>query len=180
MHLNVYIVYLKLFIVYLNLFKCIYRIFEYIFNVFIIYLNIFECIYSIFLVYLNAFIEYVWYVSMYFNVFESIWMYLLTLYLELHHHILIVTFLPCTPTYTFAFQWLPSYHAIPLHSFLAFLLICFNFHTIYKKITYQSLLFTSIHHPTFHIPHSTSHIPHSILSLVARSIAEPKLFFEIN
>jgi hypothetical protein len=41
--------------------------------------------------------------------------------------------------------------------------------TIYEKTTYQSLLFMSIHHPTFHIPHSMS-------SLLAPSIAEPKLF----
>jgi hypothetical protein len=33
-----------------------------------------------------------------------------------------------------------------------------------------SLLFTSIHHPTFHIPYSMS-------SLVARSIAEPKYIY---
>jgi hypothetical protein len=34
-----------------------------------------------------------------------------------------------------------------------------------------SLFFTSIHYPTFHIPHSMS-------SRVARSIAEPKFFYE--
>jgi hypothetical protein len=52
--------------------------------------------------------------------------------------------------------------------FFPFPLICSNFHTIFKRITYQSLLFTSIHHPTFYIPHS-------MLLLVVRSIVEPKL-----
>jgi hypothetical protein len=52
--------------------------------------------------------------------------------------------------------------------FLPFPLIRSNFHTIYEKITYQSLLFTSIHHPT---------IPHSMLSLIVRSMVEPKFFF---
>jgi hypothetical protein len=84
--------------------------------------------------------------------------------IEFHHHFLIVTFLPCTPTYTFFFhsiQWLPSQHAIPLRSFSSIPIDPF-------QLSYNlSLLFTSIHHPTFHIPHSMS-------SLVARSIAEPK------
>jgi hypothetical protein len=84
--------------------------------------------------------------------------------IEFHHHFLIVTFLPCTPTYTFFFhfiQWLPFQHAIPLHSFFSIPVDPF-------QLSYNlSLLFTSIHHPTFHIPHS-------MLSLVARSIAEPK------
>jgi hypothetical protein len=86
--------------------------------------------------------------------------------IEFHHHFLIVTFLPCTPTYTFFFhsiQWLPSQHAILLRSFFPFPLIHSNFHTIYP---YVSRLYIT--------PHSTFHIPHSMSSLVARSIAEPK------
>jgi hypothetical protein len=87
--------------------------------------------------------------------------------IEFHHHFLIVTFLPCTPTYTCFFhfiQWLPSQHAIPLHSFFSIPINPF-------QLSYNlSLLFTSIHHPTFHIPHSMS-------SLVVRSIAEPNLNF---
>ena len=58
--------------------------------------------------------------------------------------------------------------------FLPFPLINFNFHTIYEKITYQSLLFTFIDsiHPTFHVPHSMS-------SLVTQSIAKPKYFINL-
>jgi hypothetical protein len=88
-------------------------------------------------------------------------------------------FLSCASTYINAFfypQWLPFQHALQLHSFLPFPLIHFNFHTIYEHITYQFLLFMSIHHPTFHISHSMS-------SQVARSIVEPKfimLFFSHN
>jgi hypothetical protein len=88
--------------------------------------------------------------------------------IEYHQHFCIVTFLPCTPTYTFFFhsiQWLLSQHAIPLHSFYSILVNPF-------QLSYNlSLLFMSIHHPTFHIPHS-------MLSLVAWSIAEPMLFFK--
>jgi hypothetical protein len=61
-------------------------------------------------------------------------------------------------------QWLPSQHAIPLHSFFSILVDSF-------QLSYNlSLLFTSIHHPTFHIPHSMS-------SLVVLSIAEPNFNF---
>jgi hypothetical protein len=89
--------------------------------------------------------------------------------IEFHHHFLIVTFLPCTPTYTFFFilynDSLPNmlYHYVP---FFPFPLIHSNFHTIYP---YFSCLYI--------IPHSTFHIPHSMSTLVARSIAEPKFFF---
>jgi hypothetical protein len=96
---------------------------------------------------------------MYFNVFIDI-------IIEFHHHFFIVTFLPCTPTYAFFFhsiQWLPSQHAIPLCSFFSIPVDPF-------QLSYNlSLFFTSIHHPTFHIPHSMS-------SLVARSIAKPKFY----
>jgi hypothetical protein len=150
---------LNVFRVCLNVFECIHSVFEYIqciynifmayLNVCIVYLNVFECTYSIFVVHFNVSI-------IYFNA--------LTLELEFHHHILIVTFLPCTPTYTFYFhsiQWLPSQHAIPLHSFFSNPVDPF-------QLSYNLfLLFTFIHHPTFHIPHSMS-------SLVARSIAKPK------
>jgi hypothetical protein len=61
-------------------------------------------------------------------------------------------------------QWLPSQHAIPLRSFFSIPIDPF-------QLPYNlSLFFTSIHHPTFHIPHSMS-------SLVAQSIAEPKFSF---
>jgi hypothetical protein len=43
-------------------------------------------------------------------------------------------------------QWLPSQHAIPLHSFFSIPIDPF------QLSCNLSLLFTSIHHPTFHIP----------------------------
>jgi hypothetical protein len=90
--------------------------------------------------------------------------------IEFHHYFLIVMFLPCTPTYTFFFTLyndsLPNmlYQYVP---FFPFPLIHSNFHTIYP---YFSRLYIT--------PHSTFHIPHSMSSLVARSIAEPKLYFD--
>jgi hypothetical protein len=124
---------------------------QYIYGVFECMHNVFECTYDIFVVYFNAFI-------VCFNVFQSVWMHLLTLWLEFHHHICIVTFLPCTPTYTFVFhsiQWLISQHAIQLHSFCPCPLIHSNFHIIYSYF------------PRLYItPHSTFHIP---------CCAEPKL-----
>jgi hypothetical protein len=75
--------------------------------------------------------------------------------IEFHHHFLIVMFLPWIPTYIFFFhsiQWLPSYHAIPLSSFFSIPVDPF-------QLSYNlSLFFTSIHHPTFHIPHSTFYV----------------------
>jgi hypothetical protein len=87
---------------------------------------------------------------MYFNVFIDI-------VIEFHHHFLIVTFLPCTPTYTFFFTLyndsLPNmlYRYVP---FFPFPLIHSNFHTIYPY-------FSRLHitpHSTFHIPHSTFYV----------------------
>jgi hypothetical protein len=78
--------------------------------------------------------------------------------IEFHHHLLIVTFLPWTPTYTFFFilynDSLPNmlYHYVP---FFPFPLIHSNFHTIYP---YFSHLYTT--------PHSTLHIPHSTFYVV--------------
>ena len=70
--------------------------------------------------------------------------------IEFHHHFLIITFLPCQ-------------HAIPLRSFIFIPVDPF-------QLSYNlSLLFTSIHHLTFHIPHSMS-------SLVVLSIVESKLY----
>jgi hypothetical protein len=89
--------------------------------------------------------------------------------IEFHHHFLIVTFLPCTPTYTFFFhsiQWLPSQHAIPLRSFFSIAVDPFQ---LSYNLSYFSCLYIT--------PHSTFHIPHSMSSLVARSIAEPKLTY---
>jgi hypothetical protein len=71
-------------------------------------------------------------------------------------------------------QWLPSQHAIPLRSFFSIPVdpfqLSYNLSLLFASILpYNlSLFFASIHHPTFHISHSMS-------SLVARSIAEPKL-----
>jgi hypothetical protein len=152
---------------YLKVFECTWMYL----NVFRVYLNVFECTYSIFMVmmYLNVIIIYSWYIFnvtiIYFNalivclnVFQCVWMYLSILYLEFYHHILIVTFLPCTPTYSFFFilhnDFLPNmlYHHIIIFPFP---LIRSNFHTIYEKITYQSLLHV---YTSPHIPHSTFHI----------------------
>jgi hypothetical protein len=76
---------------------------------------------------------------MYLNVFIDV-------VIEFHHLFLIVTFLPCIPTYTFFFhsiQWLPSQHAIPVRSLFSILIDPF-------QLSYTlSLLFTFIHHPTF-------------------------------
>jgi hypothetical protein len=128
-------------------------------NVFIVYLNVFECTYKIFMLYFNAFI-------VCFDVFHCISMCLsidiVIGILPSHSHCNVFTM------HTFFFhstQWLHSQYAILLHYYFPFPLICSNFHTIYEKITYQSLL---------HV-YTSSHIPHSMSSLVVRSIAEPKL-----
>jgi hypothetical protein len=98
-------------------------------------------------------------ISMCLNVFIDI-------VIEFHHHILIVTFFPCRFFFTLYNDSLPNmlYHYI---LFFPFLLIHSNFHTIYPYF------FMFIHHPTFHIPHS-------MLSVVARSIAEPKYKYFIH
>jgi hypothetical protein len=88
------------------------------------------------------------------NVFECFPMYLLTLLLAFFHHILIITFLPCAPTYVFAFhclQWLPRCTTTVF--FFSFPLICSICHTIYRGIVYQLLFFLSMHYPTFYVPH---------------------------
>jgi hypothetical protein len=70
--------------------------------------------------------------------------------IEFHHHFLIVTFLPCTATFTFFFTLyndsLPNmlYHYVP---FFPFPLIHSNFHTIYP---YFSCLYIT--------PHSTFYV----------------------
>jgi hypothetical protein len=136
---------------------------QYIYGVFECMHSIFECTYNTCMVYFNVPIIYFNAFIVCFNVFQCVWNVFIDIVIEFHHHFLIVTFLPCTPTYTFFFhsiQWLPSQHAIPLRSFFSIPVDPF-------QLSYNlPLLFTSIHHPTFHIPHSMS-------SLVARSIAEP-------
>jgi hypothetical protein len=82
-------------------------------------------------------------ISMCSNVFINI-------IIEFHHHILIVTFLPYTPTYAFVFTLyndsLPNmlYHYIP---FFPCPSIHSNFHTIYPY--FSSLYITP--HSTFHV-----------------------------
>jgi hypothetical protein len=114
--------------------------------------------------YLNVFIIYLWCISMCLNVFIDIVIGILpsyshcnvlTMYTQLHFF------------FTLHNDSLPSmlYHYIIIFPFP---LIHSNFHTIYEKITYQSLLhiYTSPHipHSTIHIPHSTFQVPHSMLS----------------
>jgi hypothetical protein len=105
-------------------------------------------------------------------------MYLSTLQLEFHQYILILTYLPCPPTYTFFF----TLHNDSLLNMLyhythyfPFPLTCSSFHTNYKKL-HINPYFLQLHI----IPLSTFYISNSMLSLVARSIAEPKLYFIIS
>jgi hypothetical protein len=84
----------------------------------------------------------------------------------IHHHFLIVTFLPCTPNYIFfSLNTMTPFPTCYTTTFLFF-----HSHDPFQLSYNLSLFFTSIHHRTFHIPHSKS-------SLVARSIAEPKFKF---
>jgi hypothetical protein len=138
-YFNVSIMYFNVFEsiwVYLNVLECIWMYLECIWmylNIFIVYLNVFECIHNVFE-----------YISMCLNVFIDI-------VIEFHHHFLIITFLPCTPTYTFFFS---LYTMTPFPTcytttflFFPFPLIHSNFHTIY---TYFSRLYIT--------PHSKFHI----------------------
>ena len=115
-------------------------------NVFECFFNVLECIHAVFSMCRNVF-EYIY---VYFNVFTNIVIDILPSHSHYkcfcHMHL---------PTYIFIFyysQWPFFQCALPLPSFLPFLLIHSNFHTIYKNITYQFLLFMSIHYPTLHIP----------------------------
>jgi hypothetical protein len=141
---------------YLNVFIVNLKVFEWTYNIFMVYFqcayNMFQCIYRMFQcisMYLDVFIDIVIGISpsrSHCNVFA------------MRTHIYI---------FFHSTQWLPSQHAIPLHFFFPFPLTRSIFHTTYEKFTYQSLLFMFIHYSTFHIPHS-------MLSLVVRSIVEPK------
>jgi hypothetical protein len=127
----------------------------------------FKCTYCMFIKYLNVLIIYFNVFIMCFNVFKCIyqhcnWNFTITYTLKRFYH----AHPPIHLLFTIDNDSLPQ-HALPLHSFFLFPLICSNFHTIYEKSTYQFLLFTSIHHPTFHLPYSKS-------LLVAQGIAEPK------
>jgi hypothetical protein len=123
-------------------------------NVFIVNMNVFECIYCIFMVYVNAFI-------VCFNVFHCISMCLnVDIVIEIlpsHSHCNVFTM----HTHLHIFFSLYTMTSFPTCYtttllFFPFPLIRSNFHKIYKKITYQSLLhiYTSPHIPcsTFHIP----------------------------
>jgi hypothetical protein len=139
MYLNVFMVYFNVFIMYLNIFECIYGVLQCICNILQCIYNTFQCIYSMFQ-----------FISMWFKVIMDI-------VIEIHYHILIVTFLPwhAHPPTHFIFTLHNNSLTNMLYHytfFIPFPLICSNFHTIYEKIKYQSLLFTSTHHPTFHIP----------------------------
>jgi hypothetical protein len=100
--------------------------------------------------------------------------------IEFHHHVLLVTFLPCTPTYTFFFSLyndsLPNmlYHYIPFFPFPSIhsnLLLFWHKEATAtcKKRTKNTLGPTAIHsnfhtiYPYFSClyitPHSTFHIP---------------------
>jgi hypothetical protein len=174
MHLNV-------FILYLNIFQCTYKIFMVYLNVCIAYLNVFECIFVVYfnvsIIYFNAFIVHFNVFQCVYNIFQCIYSTFQCISMCLNVFINIVigispsyshyNIFAMHTTYTFFkyfIQWLPSQHAIPLHSFFSIPIDPF-------QLSYNlSLLFTSIHHLTFHIPHSMS-------SLVARSIAEPKFLY---
>jgi hypothetical protein len=130
---------------YSNIFRCIWVYF----NIFQIYLqyvyDVYWCVFSIFqcvLMYLKVY-EYLWVClnvrECIYDVYQLIYLYLLTLKLGFHHHILIIQFFSWTPTYTFVFhylQWLPSQHALLLPTFLQFPLIHSNFHTNHENVTY--------------------------------------------
>jgi hypothetical protein len=106
-----------------------------------------------------------YYILMYFNVFECIYRHCNWISTSLSHCNVFAMHTHLHIFFLHSIQWLPSQHAIPLRSFFSILVDLF-------QLSYNlSLLFMSIHHSTFHIPHSMS-------SLVVRSIAEPK--FHIN
>jgi hypothetical protein len=130
-------------------------------NVPIVYFNVFIIYFNVFIIHFNAFV-------VCFNVFIDI-----VIGISPSHSHCNVFAIACTSTYTFFFhstQWLPSQHAMPLHFFFSIPIDPFQLSCNLWKIAYQSLLFTSTHHPTFQVPHSIS-------SLVAHSIAEPKFDF---
>jgi hypothetical protein len=142
------IVYLNVFMVYLNIFQCTYSI--YIYGILECMHSLFECAYSIFVVYFNVSIIYFNAFIVCFNVFQCVWMYFIDIVIEFHHYILIVTFLPCTPTYTFVFhsiQWLPSQHAIPLHFVFSMPIPTF----IQSILTFHVYTSPYISHSTFHV-----------------------------
>jgi hypothetical protein len=140
-YFNIFTVHLNVFIAYLNVFECTYSIFMVYFNLFIIYfnilesiwvyLNLFECTYSIFMVY--------------FNVFECIYQHcnwispshshcnVFAMHTHLHIYFSLYTMTPFPTCYTTTFLFFHAHWSIP--TFIQFILI-----------------FTSIHHPTFHIP----------------------------
>jgi hypothetical protein len=136
--------YLNVFIVYLNIFQCIYSIFMVYLNICIVYLNVFECTYSISVVYFNVSIICLNAFIVCFNVFIDIVIGILPSHFDcnvfaMHTHLHV---------FFHSRQSLPSQHAIPLHSFFTFPLICSNFHTIYPYCLHLYIT-----------PHSTFYIP---------------------
>jgi hypothetical protein len=121
------------------------------------YYSIFMVYFNVFIIYFNAFIvcfNVFYYISMCLNVFIDIIIGIL----PSHSH---CNVLPCTPTYTFFFhstQWFLSQHAIPLHYFFSISIDLFQLSYNLWKYLQINPYFTSIHHPTFHVPHSRFHV----------------------
>ena len=114
------------------------------FIVLVVYFNVLCCIGSlkIFTISSNIIAVYFYVFTIYFNVFTNIVIGIL----PSHFHYNVSTM--CSHLYIFFNypQWLPSQYTLPLPHFLPFPLIHPNFHKIYKNITHQFLLFTSIHY----------------------------------
>jgi hypothetical protein len=130
--------------------------------------SVFECIFNIFMVYFNAFIvcfNLIHYISMCLNVDILIGILLSHFHfnfftMHTHLHIFFSTlhndFIPNMLYYWYYIIFFHSHWFVP------------TFIQSMKKI-HINPYFTFIHHPTFHIPNS-------MLSLVVRSITEPKFF----
>jgi hypothetical protein len=131
MYLNVFISNFIILVVYSNVFEFIYNIFYYTGSIFSIYVNVFMvylwCIHSIF-------------TDIIIGIFPSHSHYKI---FAIHIHLYICFSLSTMTTF-------PTYFATT--SFFAFPLICFNFHVVYKSITYQFLLFMSRDYPISHNP----------------------------
>jgi hypothetical protein len=140
------------------------------------YLNVFERIYNIFQctrmclqctrmclfqfvqMYSNVF-------KHIFNIFDCIWIHIV---FQCFFNVLecIYNILECTcSTFKCIFNVFSMYSNVYKCVFVP--LVLSNFHTIYRSIIYQVLLFSYVQYPILYIPHS-------LLSLVAYNIAEPK------
>jgi hypothetical protein len=93
---------------------------------------------------------------MHYSMFQCISMCLnvfINIVIEFHHHTLIVTFLPCTPTYTFVFYSktmtpFPTCYTTTFHFF----------HAHWSIPTFIQSIFTFHIYTSPHIPHSTFHV----------------------